>query len=133
MTKIISIILTCFILVQSVNIDFVDIIKFDEFIEHAQFHEEKYNDNFFVFISKHYGELKQEHNQEHEEEQPKHKKLPFEHQLCSQHLPIAFVLMVSYKLILKPEVIIDAASNFSYKEINSLFEKQKIFHPPKQA
>ena len=68
MTKIGSIAISLLILFQSFNIHLDDVIELDELIEHAQFHSAEYGDNFFVFISKHYGELKAEHNQQHQEE-----------------------------------------------------------------
>lgn len=133
MAKFISILMSCVIMTHSINIDLVDIIQLDEFIEHAQFHSEKYEDNFFVFISKHYGELKQDHNQQHQEEQPKHEKLPFEHQSSSQYASNTFVLLPADQLDFKPEVITDNSTNFFYQESFSSFEKQKIFQPPQNS
>ena len=115
------------------NIDFVDIVRFDELIEHARFHSEKYEDNFFTFISKHYGELKQDHNQEHQEEQPEHEKLPFEHQSCSQHAPSTYVLIPKQQTIAQPEEIGSNSNNFFYQETYSLFEQQQVFQPPQFA
>lgn len=132
-TKIISILMSCFVMTQSIRIDIADIIQLDELIEHAQFHSEKYEDNFLIFLSKHYGELKQDHNQEHQEEQPDHDKLPFEHQSSSQFSPNTFVLIPAHQMLLKPGVFVDSSVNFLYQEAYSLFEKDKIFQPPQFA
>ena len=66
MIKLFSISLSFLILLQSFGISFNDLSQIDEFIEHAQFHSEQYGDNVFVFISKHYGELKTDHDKEHQ-------------------------------------------------------------------
>ena len=60
---------------QSIGIHLSDLVQLDEFIEHAQFHSKEYGDNVFVFISKHYGELKAEHDAQHKEEQEEHQQL----------------------------------------------------------
>ena len=87
--KLFSIFFSFLMLFQSVNINVCDISQIDEFIEHAQFHKEKYGDNFFVFISKHYGNLSVEHSKKHQEEKKEHENLPFNHniQLVSLYLP----------------------------------------------
>ena len=64
-TKLFSIVLASFILVQSFNIHLGDILKFDMLLDHAKMHKSKYGDNFFVFLSKHYGELKESHKKQH--------------------------------------------------------------------
>ena len=78
MTKLLSILLSSVILLQSFGLHVDDLVQIDEFIEHAQFHNEEYGDNVLVFISKHYGEMKAAHNQEHQEEREDHEQLPFQ-------------------------------------------------------
>nr|WP_238566877.1 hypothetical protein [Nonlabens ulvanivorans] len=80
MSKLISISISIIILMQSFGIQINDISQIDEFIEHAQFHNEEYGDNIIVFIAKHYGELKAEHAQDHQEEKEEHEELPFQQQ-----------------------------------------------------
>lgn len=80
MSKLFSIILSTVILLQSIGMHADDLVQIDEFITHSQFHSEQYGDNVLVFISKHYGELKAVHDQEHQEEKEDHEKLPFQHQ-----------------------------------------------------
>ena len=89
--KLFSVSLSTVILIQSFGIGINNIAQIDEFIEHAQFHSTQYGDNVFIFISKHYGELKAVHNRDHQEEKEDHEQLPFQHQ---KHITsiIAFVL-----------------------------------------
>ena len=92
MSKLSAILLSSLILIQSINFSFDDVLQLDELIEHAQFHKQEYGDNFVVFLSKHYGELKAEHNEKHQEEQKDHEKLPFQ---CQSHVltTTAYVLL----------------------------------------
>ena len=132
MIKFFSILTSYLILIQSLNIDFKDIVQLDELIEHSKFHSETYGDNFFSFIAKHYGELKQEHNQQHEEEEKEHEQLPFNHQSCA-HASVASVLIQSSIQLIKSEPVTTNRSNFYYQELHSLFEKPSIFQPPQLA
>lgn len=118
------------LLFQSFNLDMIDVAQLDEFLTHAQFHKEKYGDNLLVFISKHYGELKTQHDLEHREEQKDHEELPFNHQTCS-HFTSAFLLNGSDFAIPKTPLIADTSSNFFYQESNGQIENSDIFQPPK--
>ncbi|MGA1226809.1 MAG: hypothetical protein ACO3VF_06130 [Tamlana sp.] len=40
---------------QSFNLNIEDISKLNALIEHASYHKEMYGDNFFQFLSEHYG------------------------------------------------------------------------------
>ncbi len=71
-------------------------MQLDELIEHAQFHKQEYGDTFFVFPSKHYGELKAEHSKNHQEEQKDHEQLPFQ---CHGHI-ITIIAFLPYQFIL---------------------------------
>ena len=132
MIKFFSIVTSCLILIQSLNINFNDIVQLDELIEHSKFHSETYGDNFFLFITKHYGELKQEHSKEHQEEKKKHEQLPFNQQSCA-HSSIDFVSIIYDIPLLKSLPITTNSSNFYYQEFYSLFEKTSVFEPPKLA
>ncbi|MBQ0733559.1 hypothetical protein [Aquimarina celericrescens] len=79
-SKLISILISGLVLAQSFNVGLDDVVQLDELMEHAKYHAQKYGDNFFVFISKHYGELKEDHQKEHQEEKEEHEQLPFQHQ-----------------------------------------------------
>lgn len=130
MGKLFSILMSYMVLLQSFTIDLGDIAQFDELLEHASFHYQKYGDNFFVFVSKHYGELQNKHNKEHQEEKKEHEQLPFNHQSCS-HYFMAFVLTTAHVPLLKLDPFMDTSPDFFYRESYSLFEKTDIFQPPK--
>ncbi len=77
--------LASLLLLQTFSFAAREILKVGELIEHAQLHSEEYGDSFLTFLSKHYGDLRQEHSKDHEE----HEDLPFHH--GSIHLHIAFM------------------------------------------
>jgi len=132
MIKFFSIVTSCLILIQSLNINFNDIVQLNGLIEHSKFHSKTYGDNFFSFIGKHYGELKQEHSKQHQEEKKKHEQLPFNHQSCA-HSSIDLVSIIYDIPLLKSLPITTNSSNFYYLELYSLFEKTPVFEPPKLA
>ena len=69
MNKIVTIGISLLILLQGANVHFKDLVELGELMEHYQFHNEEYGDNFIVFFSKHYRELKASHSDKHQEEQ----------------------------------------------------------------
>lgn len=131
MGKIASIVLSLCILLQSFNIHFDDLLELDALIEHAQFHSEEYGDDFFVFISKHYGELKAEHHKQNREEQDKHDQLPFQHQ--TNTALSAFVLtQESFYTNLSSSVQFKLA-NFFYQATYHSRSLDRLLDPPRQA
>ena len=98
-----------------------DISQIDEFIEHAQFHSEQYGDNVFVFISKHYGELKKDHEQ-----------LPFQHQ-SSISTVIAFIFNSPKEDFKIAEFSEFRTHNFFYQEPTSSLHSKGLFQPPRQS
>ncbi|MGB3149942.1 MAG: hypothetical protein WBB27_04710 [Maribacter sp.] len=130
MLKLTSIVVSLLILVQSFNIHFSDIVELDELIEHAQFHAEEYGDNFFVFISKHYGELKKEHNNKHKEEREEHEQLPFQHQSQTAALS-AFVLNKTIIYPLEIAIFINQASHYFYLASYHSLAQEGLFQPPR--
>ena len=127
-----SIALSSLILFQSININFNDFFQLDELLEHAQFHNEKYGDTFFVFISKHYGDLKNEHKSNNQEDKTDHEQLPFQ-----QQSNIAFVsdFILVKKDYNKQKVEYSCYSEtfFYYQSSKSTFCNKGVFQPPKQA
>lgn len=128
--KLFSIALSFIILMQSFGIRINDITQIDEFIEHAQFHSEQYGDNVFVFISKHYGKLKLNHDKEHQEEKEDHEQLPFHHQ-SHAFLVLALVLNTD-----KPELSIVEFSEsnthkFYYQAASSSLHSEGLLQPPR--
>ncbi len=132
MTKFLAILLSSFVLSQSVNIDLTDIVQLDELIAHAQFHNKEYGDGFFVFISKHYGKLKEEHSKKHQEEREDHEQLPFSHQSCT-HIFTVFVLIQTDVELPKVTAVADTVSHFFYQESYSFLERSDIFQPPRYS
>lgn len=125
--KLFSVIFSSFILVQSFNIHLDDVFKLQGLYDHAQFHQKKYGDDIFVFLSKHYGSLKEAHKTNHQKES---KQLPFDHH-SGFDSATSFVLnrMKTTTGILDPNLF--QSPNFFYQETYTSFEKSDIFQPPR--
>lgn len=132
MLKITSIAISSLVLIQSFNIHFNDIVELDELIEHAQFHAEEHGDSFLVFISKHYGELKAEHSQKHQEEQQDHEELPFQQQYQTAALSV-FVLNQTVDYPLDIDFVLDHDCNYFYQASYYSLAQEELFEPPRQA
>ncbi len=132
MSKLFSIVTSLLILFQGFNIHVNDIIELDELIEHAQFHAEEYGDNFIVFLSKHYGELKAEHSKKHQEEKEDHEQLPFQHHCQSASLSV-FVLNQPMGTFQQIEVTYDRDSNFHYQASYHSLAQEGLLQPPRRA
>lgn len=131
-SKLIAIVLSGFILIQSFHLGAEDLLQIDELIEHAQFHKQEYGDSFFVFISKHYGELKTEHSKNHQEEQKDHEQLPFQ---CQGH---STTIMASLphnncNAFGVFDIISISESDFYYLNLYSSLHEKELLQPPKQA
>jgi len=132
MNKIIAIGISLLILLQGANVHFKDLVELGELMEHYQFHTKEYGDNFVVFVSKHYGELKISHSEKHQEEQEEHEKLPFQHQTqCAQ--PLVFVLGNDNPIYSRSEIPMASKGNFHYQMSYSHIWGDNPFQPPKQA
>ncbi|MCJ7465670.1 MAG: hypothetical protein MUO53_03140 [Maribacter sp.] len=133
MMKLFSFSIASLLLIQSFNIHLGDILELDDLIEHAQFHAEAYGDNFFVFISKHYGELKAEHSQKHQEERKDHERLPFQHQ-CHMVSFSAFVLNQEVIEAIETDYsFLHKAANFFYLATYHSLAGDTILQPPRCA
>lgn len=120
-------------LVQSVDITFNDIAQLDEFIAHANFHAEKYGDNFVVFISKHYGELKEQHSEDHKEEKRDHEKLPFQNHCHCYSSTFAIVFNTFFSELKSLQNLEDNVTNFYYQFPSSSLHTAGPFQPPRFA
>ena len=129
-SRLFSISFSFIILVQSLGISLADISQIDEFIEHAQFHNKQYGDNVFVFISKHYGELKANHEKEHQEEKKDHEQLPFQHQSHISSIT-AFVLNTQKEEFKTLDFFEFNIHNFHYQEPSSSVHSEGPFQPPR--
>lgn len=132
MSKITSILLALILMLQSMHLGMEEVTQFDELLEHAQFHSEKYGDNFLVFLSKHYGELQQEHEKEHSEELPEHEQLPLHHNNCIQSLA-DFIVLRPLIPVIKTSQAQNSSTQFYYQETYTSLESFDIFQPPKAA
>jgi hypothetical protein len=133
MIKLASILFSTLFLMQSANIHFNDVLEFKELLEHANMHKERYGDNFVVFLSKHYGELKDSHKEQHEQEQKENQNAPIQHHDCTAQIQIDF-LFNSFTYSFTVNKFIDSKkTNFYYQDRHSTFEKQKIFQPPQMS
>lgn len=131
MTKFVSIFISSLVLFQGMNINLDEFTQLDELVEHAIYHAEEYGDDIFVFVSKHYGELKEDHNKNNDEERNDHEQLPFNHQY-SPHFISVHILEAAPLADLRIDEI-SVKTNFLYLEINSFFEKSNVFQPPQIA
>lgn len=130
MSKLIVISYSFLILIQSFNINIEDISKFSALLEHANYHQKMYGDNFFEFLSEHYGEKMTSHQNKHKE----HQDLPFkDNHHAFSHINSSFALFECIKFSLHSLSPIDPLVNFFYKEPISSFEKPAVFQPPKLA
>ncbi len=129
MAKLVSIALSLLLLLQSFQIHIDDVVEFDELIEHAQFHAKEYGDNFFVFISKHYGDMKAQHSEQHQEE---HEQLPFQHQTQITSLSV-FVLNRAAIYTTSFIPVTSKVSNFFHQDSYHFLAQERLFQPPRLA
>ena len=132
MSKLIYIVLSGIILIQSFQISIDDIMQLDELIEHAQFHKQEYGDNFFVFLSKHYGKQKAEHTEHNHREQSDHEQLPFQ---CQGHyISILAILQVPFQPSVDSfEITRTSEANFHYLNLYASLSNTQLLQPPRLA
>lgn len=133
MSKLLTCILSIMLLGQSFKISFGDFLHIEDLLDHYEYHQVKFGDDVYSFLNKHYGELKQQHNIEHQEEREDHEKLPFEHQHTCVHTAIAY--FNSIELIPEPKSVpVDqTTASFDYRDFYSFAVASSIFQPPKNA
>ncbi|MGF1555974.1 hypothetical protein [Paucihalobacter sp.] len=131
MSKLLAILLSTVITLQSVNINIADVLNIGELIEHAQEHKEEFGDNFFQFIAKHYGIEKALHAG-HEDHQSSHENLPFQ-----QNFQLSFVFVLDLNSTsfsyLKDFPLQNQQSLFFYNTPSSNVFVSGIFQPPRLA
>lgn len=132
MKFVISISLSVILLLQGFNFGLPDLFRVGDLLEHANFHAETYGDSFAVFLSKHYGELKEQHNREHQEEEREHEKLPFNHQASALSFT-GFVLTNPCFDTPKFSILSISTSVFFYENSYSSLGESGIFQPPRLA
>lgn len=126
MQKVIITYLASLILFQGM-FAYLDIIfEIGEVLEDYELHKVKYGDDLSTFISKHFGDLKESHKKEHQEEH-KHHNHPIQTGIENVEVYVLQTLDFSINTTLE---IISTTNNFGNKDLFSTFEKQKIFQPP---
>jgi hypothetical protein len=78
MNRLVATLLSAFLLLQSLPMGPGDLAQLDELLEHARYHKEQFGDSFLTFLDKHYGDLKESHESNHQEERQQHEQLPFQ-------------------------------------------------------
>ncbi|MBC2838468.1 hypothetical protein [Robiginitalea sp. SC105] len=127
-----SILLGSLMLLQSFHMSVSDLVRLDELLEHASYHQQEFGDNFMAFLSKHYGDEKEQHNREHQEEQPQHEQLPFQ-QLAHLSGAHTFILKKpGFEIIGIPESPVKK-HHFHYLSSLSSPYQSGVFQPPRRA
>ncbi|MDH3322653.1 MAG: hypothetical protein OEM04_06660 [Flavobacteriaceae bacterium] len=125
--KLFSVVFSSFILVQSFHIPLSDVIKLQGLYDHAQFHQKTYGDNIFIFLSKHYGPLKESHKSNHQKES---QQLPFDHHSGSDY-STSYVWQIMKCTCVISVSILFQPSNFHYQETYASLVNSDIFQPPR--
>lgn len=133
MTKIVSIVISFLVLIQSFQFAISELMEIDELMEHAEFHANEYGDSFLVFLSKHYGELKAEHDKTNLQDKKEHEELPFQH---GSHAPLLSVFVMADTVFYSTTSLtlqVYKQSNYHYQDSLSTLKKEALFQPPKQV
>jgi len=125
--------LSSLMLLQSSGIGVNDIIQVDYLIEHAQYHQQTYGDNLWVFISKHYGELKKDHLGGAHKDGKGHNDLPFGHHCCNHGSVVALLMDFPGYDLDKKEIFNKASISVIYKEPFANLFVSRFFQPPRVA
>ena len=129
MMKIIAILISNLILIQSLNINLESFAKLNVLLEHAQFHQEKYGDSLFEFLYEHYGDKDLLAANNHDE----HEDLPFKE--CTHNFNHS-ISVFDFKVDvfeLKNNIVLNLKPTYFYKDSYSFYEKSAIFQPPKYS
>ncbi len=127
MPKVVAILLSFFILGQGAFTYAAELEKMDDLLEHAKFHEEEYGDGFASFMSKHYGNQKEDHKDDHG-----HDQLPFQH--CGQLLiQSAFIFAKTTAELSSPLVSETQQNNYFYQQLYSSQLINVLLQPPRTA
>ena len=129
MSKLVAFSYSFLILIQSFNINLEDFSKFSVLLEHAEYHKKMYGDTFFEFLAEHYGDAKDDHQNDHEE----HKDLPFKDaQHILSHTNTSFINSAN-NFDFNYQEYLEIPFNFYYAETCTNFEKASVFQPPKHV
>lgn len=130
MLKLASILLSAILLIQGISINTAELQKIGELLEHAQFHKERYGDNFTSFLDKHYGNQKNQHNKEHQDEKNDHEQLPFHHSGPLVMQPV-FLVGSAMPNVMNALLTESQQANYFYRQLHSSLLIREILHPPR--
>jgi hypothetical protein len=134
MVKWFSMLFALLLLLQSSKIGIGDVLRLDDLISHAQFHDEHHGDSLVDFFSKHYGELKEAHNAAHKHEQSEHEQLPFNHGHCTHHSTVLAFIFSSFKEDVKQVQLVELTeTNFFYSAPSSTAHTMGLLQPPRYS
>ena len=135
LAKLSALVFSTLLLLQSMGLNYDDLVRLDELFEHASYHQQQYGDNIITFLSKHYGDQKEAHQRDHQEEQDDHRKLPFQQQQCQQHLaPVFLGQLVMGKSEASHTSTDRKSSRGFYYSLNDYdAHSQAVFQPPRRA
>ena len=118
------------LLAQGLVVNFADLEQMDALREHAKFHQEQYGDNLATFIDKHYGDLKEKHFEDHQEERSDHERLPY-------HISVPFVNQTVFLIeqtigrIAADYYMESEKTNFYYNQLYTSLLIREILRPPR--
>ncbi len=125
-----SLLLSFSILIQGLNFHLSDMIELQVLLNHLKEHQASYGDDVFTFFEKHYGDLRQEHDQEKHKGSSEHEKLPFKHKVC--HLNMSILINSLNRQEQNPDPVpIASVQNYFYLDNYSFLDQTDIFQPPK--
>ncbi len=133
MTRLLSIVLSSLLLLQSLHLSVTDLVQLDELLEHASYHRQAFGDSFLTFLDKHYGSQKADHEKNHQEEQHDHEQLPFQqvpHQLLGQ---THFLISQRFLWNTPQEAKETQMHQYHYLLQASGIFSGSVFQPPRQA
>ncbi len=130
MQQLVSILLSFVLLAQGISFNSGELEKMDTLLEHAKFHKEKYGDNFAVFMDKHYGNQKNQHLSEQQEERKEHQDLPFQ-QSAQLLIQTAILNEVGLSDFSSTMLITLQQENYFYEQLHASLLVEEILQPPK--
>lgn len=133
--KLTAFVFSLLIMVQSMGIGYNDLLQLDELLDHAAYHQQQYGDSFFTFLSKHYGDQKEAHHQDHQDEEEQHSELPFQHQQCQHQVNPVFLAALSFSRVVSSNRFDSNRSDriFFYFLAEYDSHRQDVFQPPRPA
>ena len=133
MMRLLSILLSSLLLLQSLHLSVSDLAQLDELLEHANYHQKEFGDSFLTFLDKHYGSQKADHEKNQQEEKHDHEQLPFQ-QLPNQVLSQTHFFISQHFNWDTPKERKEAQSHqYHYLLQTSGIFSGGVFQPPRHA